>query len=525
MPTISLKATVRAVTIGAAFGCVLILAAMAGAYSVLELARSHVKFADALNINVAKLNLLTTELFVNRSQRAHRQWSKQHNMLIRQLAAVQRLQDRADHLTIEIEQRLRSIGMILDRLNAPPTSRTSEARHPLLASMIAESEAVLSRAVALRETMTSAEARTRDYVLLALGGAFLTVMIGGGLALLLLSRGVLSHILSLRATIRRISHGDLEAEIPECGRNEMGDVFAELGRMRLNLLDSMSELGRANLELISIKAKLEDRTAGLETANRELDAFASAVSHDLRAPLRTISGFSQAVLEDYGAQIDEDGKAMLERIHRATRQMYQLIEDLLKLSKLGRRSLIPADTDLSALVSEICGAMQEQNPEHRVHLIIEAGVKASCDQRLMRIALTNLIANGWKFTSRTEGAEIEFGEIAGKARRTFFIRDNGVGFDMAFSGNLFKPFKRLHSASEFPGTGIGLATVERIIGLHGGKVWARSYPDEGATFFFFLGQAGARSDEESRITRLSAEPPAESAEAVSYAPLRAVKKG
>jgi signal transduction histidine kinase len=373
--------------------------------------------------------------------------------------------------------------------------------------------------------MASSEARTRDYVLLTLGGAFLVVMIGGGLALLLLSRGMLSHILSLRATIGRISQGDLEAEIPESMGNEMGDVFIELGRMRRNLLESMSELGRANLELISIKEKLEDRTAGLETANRELDAFASAVSHDLRAPLRTISGFSQAVLEDYGAQIDEDGKAMLERMHRATQQMYQLIEDLLKLSKLGKRSLSPADTDLSSLVSEICGTMQEQAPERRVRLTIEPGIKASCDERLMRIVLTNLIANGWKFTSRTDGAEIEFGEIAGKGRRTFFIRDNGAGFDMAFSSNLFKPFKRLHSASDFPGTGIGLATVERIIGLHGGKVWARSYPGEGATFFFFLGQAGAWSDDGSPIAGPGPEAPAELAEAVSYAPLHAVKKG
>jgi signal transduction histidine kinase len=498
---------------------------MAGAHSVLELARSRVIFADALSINVARLNLLTTELFVNRSQRVQQQWSEQHTMLVGQVAALARFQDRADHLTTEIEQRLRSIGMILDRLNAPSVSRSSEARQPLLASMIRESETILSRAGELREMVTGFEARTRDYVLLVLGGAFLTVMIGGGLALLLLSRGVLSHILSLRATIRRISHGDLEAEIPECGRNEMGDVFAELGRMRRNLLDSMSELGRANLELISIKAKLEDRTAGLETANQELNAFAAAVSHDLRAPLRTISGFSRAVLEDYGAQIDEDGKAMLERIHRATRQMYQLIEDLLKLSKLGRRSLIPADSDLSALVSEICGAMQEQNPEHRVHLNIEAGVRASCDERLMRIALTNLIANGWKFTSRTEGAEIEFGEIAGKARRTFFIRDNGVGFDMAFSGNLFKPFKRLHSASDFPGTGIGLATVERIIGLHGGKVWARSYPDEGATFFFFLGQTSVRSDDGSQAAGQAPDAPDAPAEATSIVPLRAAQKG
>ncbi len=526
MPTISLSATVRAVTIGAAAGCALVVAAMAGAYFLLERAQTGVGFANSLNTDVSRLNILTTELLVHGSRRVRRQWTRHYNSLTRRLAAAAHFQNRADVLLDEIEKRLQALRHLVDRIDSPRRpEQSAEVRSIILSAAFGQSNAIVSDATELHDMMASSAARTRRVVLLGLGAACLAVMFGGGLIPLLLSTGMLFHILKLRTMIRQISHGDLEAEIPQDARNEIGDVFRELDGMRRNLLETMSELGRANLELISIKAKLEDRTAGLEAANRDLEAFASAVSHDLRAPLRTISGFSQAVLEDHAEQLDEDGKTMLGRIHRATRQMHELIEDLLKLSELGQRSLERTDVDLTGLVSDVIKTLEEQEPERLVRITIEPGITARCDERLTRIVLSNLIGNAWKFTSRTEDAEIAFGELRGKRRRTFFIRDNGAGFDMAFSSNLFKPFKRLHSVSDFPGTGIGLATVERIISLHGGKIWAESYPGEGATFYFCFGQADSMRAGEAIGADPAPDAPDDVANADRVVPLRAGKWG
>jgi signal transduction histidine kinase len=526
MRTISLSATVKAVTIGAAIGCALVLAAMAGAYFLLERAQTGVGFANSLNTEVSRLNILTTELFVHDSRRARLQWTRHYNSLTRQLAAAPHFQNRADVLLDEIEKRAQALRHIVDRINSPRRSEQSaETRSTIFSAAIGQSSAIVSDTTELHDMMASSAAQMRMNVLLGLGAASLAVMFGGGFVPLLLSTGMLSHILKLRRVIRRIARGDLEAAIPQDVRNEIGDVFRELDGMRRNLLETMSELGRANLELISIKAKLEDRTAGLEAANRELETFASAVSHDLRAPLRTISGFSQAVLDDHAGQLDEDGKTMLGRIHRATRQMHELIEDLLKLSKLGQKSLEKADVDLSELVSEVIKTLEEQEPERLVRVNIEPGITARCDERLTRIALGNLIGNAWKFTSRTDNAEIAFGELPGERRRTYFIRDNGAGFDMTYSDNLFKPFKRLHAASDFPGTGIGLATVERIIGLHGGKIWAESYPGEGATFYFCFGRTDSKRAGETIGADPAPDAPHEVTVGDRVVPLRAGKRG
>ncbi len=500
MHEMSLKATVRMAILGAIGGCLIIVGSLATAYSLLFTAGQRVSFANTLSSDVAKLNLLTTELFVHQSSRVGVQWRHQHEVLVRQLQATPQFHDQTDLLIAEIRQRLKSIKAIVDgfgpghiaQIHSPGGS--PDADGILMAAVISQSGAMLSRTMELQALTTASATSLKNHALLGLGGTFLVLMVGGGLVLLLLATIMLSHILRLRATIQKISHGDLEAEIPEASDNEIGDVFRELDRMRRNLLESMSDLGRANLELIGIKAKLEDRTTSLESANRELEAFASAVSHDLRAPLRTISGFSQAILEDHSHQIDEDGRTMLGRVLRATKQMYQLIEDLLKMSQLSRNTIETSDIDLSAIVSEIAASLEEHEPGRDIKITVAPDVHADCDGRLLRIALNNLLGNAWKFTLRTESASIEFGEMTSNGRRIYFVRDNGAGFDMLYSGNLFKPFKRLHSASDFPGTGIGLATVARIVGLHGGRIWARSAPGEGATFYFSLSHMESKSD-------------------------------
>ncbi len=246
------------------------------------------------------------------------------------------------------------------------------------------------------------------------------------------------------------------------------------------------ELERAHGEIRALNEGLEqrvrERTAELEAANQELDAFSYSVSHDLRSPLNAIGGFSGALLEDYGDRLDESGRDYLHRLIRSSERMGALIEDMLKLSRMTRGELHRETLDLSGMATEIVREMHDADPGRDVAVSIVPGLAARGDARLLRVALENLLRNAWKYTSTTEGARVVFeGTPDG-----FVVRDNGVGFDMAYADKLFAPFKRLHNAEAFPGSGIGLATVQRIIHRHGGRIWGEGRVGEGAAFYFTL---------------------------------------
>jgi signal transduction histidine kinase len=501
MHRMTLKTAVRLATIGAVAGCLLIAAAMAITYGILQRAQEQVVFTGELIGDAARLNLLTAEILVHRSDRAIAQWSLQQDRLVHHLEAQPGFLTGARVIANEIKQRLDSISAIMPRLEkiaatGAPRPESQEASEILRSSVIGHSNAILARATELHGITTASAEKTRGTVLASLGGILLIAIVAASIFLLVLCTGMLSHILRLRDTIHDLGQGQLDADVPAGGPNEIGEVFAELDRMRRNLLESMSEIGRTNLELVGIRAKLEDRTASLEAANRELEAFTSAVSHDLRAPLRTIMGFSEAALEDFGDGLGVEGREMLGRINRGAQQMYALIEDLLRLSQIGQATLEVTDVDLTAMAAELCQELEQREPGRSVDVTIEPGLRAQCDTKLMRIALMNLLDNAWKFTSKNAATSIEIGCIRNHERIEFYVQDDGAGFDMAFSGNLFKPFKRLHSAADFPGTGIGLATVDRIIRLHHGTVRATSVLGQGARFCFSLPRAnGALANE------------------------------
>jgi len=232
--------------------------------------------------------------------------------------------------------------------------------------------------------------------------------------------------------------------------------------------------------------ELKRQSTQLESANKELEAFSYSVSHDLRAPLRGIDGWSLALLEDYGSQLDGQAKTYLERVRSETQRMGQLIDDLLQLSRLTSAEMSIGKVDLSALARTIAGSLQKAQPDRRVELVIQPRLNAHGDARLLEIALTNLLGNAFKFTGKTPQARIEFGQTEVEGQRAFFVRDNGAGFDMALAKKLFGPFQRMHKASDFPGTGVGLTTVQRIVHRHGGRIWAEAAVDQGATFYFTL---------------------------------------
>ena len=244
------------------------------------------------------------------------------------------------------------------------------------------------------------------------------------------------------------------------------------------------EIRRLNVDL---EDRVRRRTAELEAANKELEAFAYSVSHDLRTPLRGIDGWSLALVEDYASQLDERAHGYVDRLRAETQRMGTLIDDLLQLSRVTRSEMATDAVDLTLIARRIAARLAEANSGRRIEFTIAGGLAASGDARLLEIALDNLFGNAVKFTGPRAEARISFGRAEGEGERPFHVRDNGVGFDMAFAGTLFGAFQRLHRASEFPGTGIGLATVQRIIHRHGGRVWAEAEPGRGATFYFTLG--------------------------------------
>ena len=250
-----------------------------------------------------------------------------------------------------------------------------------------------------------------------------------------------------------------------------------------SLLASRAEVQRMNAEL---EARVAARTQQLEVANRELESFAYAVSHDLRAPLRSLSGFSQILYDSAPAELDEQSRHYLRRIQEASQRMSQLIEDLLGLSRITRAELNARPTSLSQIAADAAAVMRERYPNRSVELDVAPDMHVHADPRLLRIALENLLDNAWKYTAHTEQARVTVGVQRQAEGPVYFVRDNGVGFDMRYASKLFAPFQRLHTESEFPGTGIGLVTVQRIVARHGGRIWAESRPNEGATFYFTL---------------------------------------
>ncbi len=243
-----------------------------------------------------------------------------------------------------------------------------------------------------------------------------------------------------------------------------------------------------------LEQRVNERTAEINAANQELEAFAYSVSHDLQAPLRAISGFSRAVLEDYGPQLDVDGRDYLERLDRNAIKMGQLITDMLKLSRSTRGEMHRDAVDLSGLANEIFDELREEQPERRVETVVQPALAAHGDPRLLRAVLENLLRNAWKFTGRSAAPRIEFGAAETSRGRAYFVRDNGAGFDMTYADKLFAPFKRLHGTDEYPGSGIGLAIVQRAVHRHGGEVWAEAVVGVGATFYFTLSEAKEKGD-------------------------------
>jgi signal transduction histidine kinase len=307
------------------------------------------------------------------------------------------------------------------------------------------------------------------------------------IAAALLADSIIRPLRTLRQGTAAIAEGDLGHRVGMELRNEIGALSRDFDAMAEALERDRAARTRSEREVRTLNAELEHNIRRITEANRELDAFSYSVSHDLRSPLRGIDGFSRALLEDYQDKLDAQGRDYLYRIRNATTRMERLIDDLLNLSRLARFEMKRERVDLSALAHTLADRLRGDHPGRAAAFVIADGLVAEGDAHLLSIALENLLGNAWKFSEKTPRTVIEFGAIRRDGKTTFFVKDNGAGLDMTFADKLFQPFQRLHSEAEFAGTGIGLATVRRIISRHGGEVRIEGEPGKGATVFFTLG--------------------------------------
>ena len=298
--------------------------------------------------------------------------------------------------------------------------------------------------------------------MVVLGGVVIVVVV---LAWLFISAKVIRPITTLSEGTKKVAAGDFSGALPVDSEDELGELTKHFNTM-------IADRGRAWQEL--------------QASNKELNAFAYSVSHDLRAPLRAIDGFSAVLLQDHGEKLNEEGKDMLRRVRKASDRLAALIDAMLTLSRLTRREMRVERVNLGAVARSVADALRAAEPERQASILLPAKLEARGDRELLRVVLENLLGNAWKFSSEQPQAQIEFGVTQVDGERAYFVRDDGAGFDMAYADKLFIPFQRLHRQQEFPGNGIGLATVERIVHRHGGRLWAEGAVNKEATFFFTL---------------------------------------
>jgi signal transduction histidine kinase len=338
--------------------------------------------------------------------------------------------------------------------------------------------------VYIRSDLDEMKTHLRQYFTIA-GVVLLLSMLAALLVSSIFRRAVAEPIVSLSELARVVSRDkdySLRAT-PERSLGEVATLVDAFNEMLGQIQAQDRELRRAQEEL---ENRVQARTAELTAANKELEAFSYSVSHDLRAPLRSIDGFSQALLEDYGEKLDTSGADYLRRIRFAAQRMSGLIDDLLTLARVTRSAVHRETVDCSTLAKSILEELQTGEPRRKVEFAIKEGLVVDADVRLLRVVLENLLGNAWKYTSRHDEARIEFGSTRDNGHRVYFVRDDGAGFDPQYASRLFGAFQRLHATTEFPGTGIGLATVQRIVHKHGGRIWAESAVEKGATFYFTL---------------------------------------
>jgi len=434
--------------------------------------------ADRMLEHVSQLNNVASDYMLHGEERAQTQWYSRYDSLANLLAA----EEFGASIGEDLQGMERTFAQLvasreLQAATGAEIAVAEAGEERLVAQLSLRSQSFAADAGELADESRAEISSTRQratFLILALVGALLAIVASAGFVILW---NIGNPIARLTRAAEGIAKGDLNARLDITSKDEVGILGRAFNTMAGALQDSYTQLER----------RVAERMAELEAANRELEAFSYSVSHDLRAPLRSIDGFSHALVEDQADKLDEQGKNLLGRVRAAAQRMGQLIDDLLVLSRVTRGEMHRERVDLSGLAQATAEELRKEGPERTAEFIIADGLVANGDEQLLRVVLANLLGNAWKFTSKHEKARIEFAAARQQSGEpAYFVRDDGAGFDMAYVDKLFGPFQRLHAMHEFPGSGVGLASVQRIIRRHGGRVWAEAEVEHGATFYFTL---------------------------------------
>ncbi|MFC1902938.1 ATP-binding protein [Chloroflexota bacterium] len=448
---------------------------------------------------IAELDLVTYDYLLHREERMEQQWNSRYHSLgeiLDELAEEEELISiRADYAALgdlfsqattnyERRQKLIQEGASQESIDA-----AIGLEERLVTQLLIASHSIITDAYRLAEEAHAGAMAAQRLGIILTPALMIILAIAVATSSLLIARSISKPLDELTKGTEIIGKGDLEHKVRVKTKDELGQLDAAFNKMTASLKKvtaSRDELDREVTERKCAEEEIIKANTELAAVNKELEAFAYSVSHDLRAPLRSIDGFSQALIEDYPDRLDEQGKDYLQRVRSASQRMGVLIDDLLSLSRVTRSEMRHETVDLSALAQSIAEELQETQPERQVAFVIASGLTTSGDPQLWRLLMENLLSNSWKFTGYHPKARIEFGATRSDGKEAFFVRDDGAGFDMTYADKLFGVFQRLHAQDEFPGNGVGLATVQRIAHRHGGQVWAEGEVGKGATFYFTL---------------------------------------
>jgi signal transduction histidine kinase len=474
-----IRAKERLVTIVVLAIIGLIAALVWWTYEEVDVANRERQQASEIARGLSQSRLLTFEYRLYHTERAKLQWLAVSNRLDRLIADTHSSIPTQDRILAAIRARRVTILQLFTELTSAEAGSRADAaldeltrlfEGTLFSRLLADEQENFADIFRLTDIATARINDAQRRLLIEILTGLVLIALAKGFASWLINHDALGPLARLQQAAKEIGAGNWNFK-PDVGRDdEIGELSNNFNGMTKSLRESFARIERNNHDLAAL--------------NEELKAFSYSVSHDLRAPLRSMDGFSLALLEDYGDKLDEEGKDALRRIRAASQRMGDLIDDLLRLSEVTRAELCVTRVDLSALARAIADGIDREQSGRSVEWAIESGLSIRADLGLLRIAMQNLLRNAWKFTGRTEKPVIRVGALERDAKTVYFVADNGVGFDMAHAHNLFGAFQRLHHAEDFPGTGIGLAIVQRIIRRHDGKIWAEAKEGEGATFFF-----------------------------------------
>ena len=457
----------------------------------------HAQASLKLNAAISKILLIRgflPDLSGSSRRRAALQWQTQHRELAPILGAILTFDAETIVLKAWVLEQNVALGLLFDNLSKTEHGAVSKESLEIIGGQLDVRTASMVSDVLAINNMTTEYINRQKKLARGAMGMFIAILAGVVVCLLrILQRRIVTPIVTLQEASARFSAGTLDQAIAIEGNDEITALATSFETMRIALRDRLIELDAARTlikeENDKLAQRVDERTAALKAANCELDSFAYAVSHDLRAPLRAMSGFSQALIEDYGAQLPDDARVYLDQINIASLRMGQLIDGLLVLSRSTRVELRHDGIDLSSMADGILTELTHADPQRKIACQIEPGLSVRGDARMIEVVMTNLLDNAWKYTRSTAQPTIRVYAEAGS--HFICVADNGAGFDMAHAGKLFQPFQRLHRQDEFPGTGIGLATVSRIVQRHGGIMKAEGAVGQGATFCFSLSSAAA----------------------------------